>query len=264
MGSILTQMGVTLAPTVGPVVRGGLSFQAAVERLAEMGFDAVQLDGMLRGLRPRELDRGARRDLAAMLARRGVRAGGIDLFIPRWHFTDAAEADRAVAATLACIELAGDLGRVPVCLALPVHELDAEHEVTRAIAEAADGRGVALAVHAEDRLVELAAWVDAVGVPGVGAGLDPAAVLAAGGDPVAAAHALGERLLVPRLSDAVRDADDRDATLRGERRAVGEGGLDVLGYRVAVSLSGRVRSMVLDLRGLDDPLAGARDGGRGE
>ena len=106
-----------------------------------------------------------------------------------------------------------------------------------------------------------------MGVPGVGAGLDPAAVLTgggagggAGGDPVAAAHALGERLLVPRLSDAVRDADDRDATLRGERRVVGEGGLDVLAYRVAVSLSGRVRSVVLDLRGLDDPLAGARGG----
>ena len=152
MGSILTQMGVTLAATVGPVVRGGLTFQAAVERLAGVGFDAVQLDGTLRGLRPRELDRRARRDLAAMLARRGVRAGGIDLFIPRWHFADAGEADRAVAATLACIELAGDLGRVPVSLSLPVHELAADHDVTRAIAEAADGRGVAVAVHAEDRL----------------------------------------------------------------------------------------------------------------
>ena len=252
----------TLAPMLGPLVKaaggggggsgGGGGPRAGVERVAGLGFRAVQLDATLPGLRPRDLDRSARRDLAALLRRRELIAAGLDLFIPRRHFSDPEHQDRAMAATLAAIELAADLGRVPVSLTLPL-PAEGEHDaVTHPLIAAADVAGVVLAVHAEDRLDDLAAWLGRVDQPTFAAGLDPAGVLTRGGDPAAAASRFGSRLAAARLADVEADGD--------LRCPVGEGGLDVMSYRVALDLAGgggRNGPVVLDLRGLVDPASAA-------
>jgi hypothetical protein len=238
-----------LAPTVRPLVAAGDgSVRSALERLARAGFDAVQLDATLAGLRPRDLSKTGRRDLAALMARQSMRIAGIDLFLPRSHYVEAQHLDRALSATLAGIELAADIGRVPVSIALPVK--DVADEVKSAIVEAADGHGVRLAVHAEDQIAELLAWLNTVDVAAIGAGIDPAAIVSRGLSAAKVTAQFGKRLAVARLSDA---------TLSAVRCLVGEGALDVATYRVTLDLaSNRSGPVVLDLRGLELPMAAAK------
>lgn len=249
----MTGMTAGLAATVAPLVRtDGLSVKAATEALAAAGFPAIQLDATLPGIRPKDLSARARRDLQAMAARAGMVIAGVDFFVPRTHFLRSEHVDRAMAAALAAIELAADLGRVPVSLALPVSEAGAEIEA--ALVSAAEGRSVPLAVHAEDELEKLPQWLDAVDLLLVGAGLDPAAALASGLDPAQTVHKLAKRLMVARLSDWGGGSSRADAC----RRPVGQGDLDVLSYRVAVELARKRRGpVVVDLRGVGDPVTAA-------
>lgn len=237
----------TLAPAVEPLVRGGLSIRAALDRVRSLGFGAVQLDASLAGLRPRELDHRARRDLTAVLTRSDLRLAGIDLFIPRRHYTDPATLDRALTASLDAIRLAADLGRVPVSLSPPIEGLS--DEVRGALVEAADMHAVRLAIHAEDQLDALTAWVNEVDLPALGLGIDPAALLALGKDPVATVHAHGNRVNAARLADWTSQ----------ERCVVGQGELDVAQYRIALDLSAKSRlgPVVLDLRSLTEPQGAA-------
>jgi hypothetical protein len=80
------------------------------------------------------------------------------------------------------------------------------------------------------------------------------------------AQKLGRRLAVARLSDvthAAEDAEGDDARVGGGTRCgIGEGDLDVVAYRIALDLAtGRAGPVVLDLRGLVNPLASARAAG---
>ncbi|MEX0744511.1 MAG: TIM barrel protein [Phycisphaeraceae bacterium] len=248
---------VTLSPALGPLVRPHGTIRAAIDRLVRLGFHSIQLDATLPGLRPRELSPRGRRDLLALLSRSNVRPAGLDVFIPRKHYTDPNQVDRAMAATTAAIELAHHLGRLPVSLGLPVKRLP--DELRTAMIEAADGHGVRLAVHAEDQLDALEAWVGEVDLPCLGAAIDPAALLARGHDPSAVAQRIGKRLAVARLSDLDRNgADDEDDAGEAIRCPVGQGELDLIPYRVSLDLAGgRSGPVVLDLRGLVQPFAAA-------
>ncbi len=256
----------SLAPTITPIVREtGGSVRGALDRLARQGFPAVQLDATLRGIRPRELDRQARRELQAIARRRNLRISGLDLFIPRRHYIEADHMDRAMSATHAAIELAADLGKVPISLSLPTKRL--APELAEAIVEAADGHGVRVAVHDEDQLDALEQWVKAIDQPMLGAALDPAALLTRGYDPAEVAGRFGERLAVARLSDVERglSGDDLEQGARGEsvRCRLGRGELDLMRWRVMVDLaSRRTGPVVLDLRGLTDPMGAAVEGKR--
>ncbi len=239
----------TLAPTIAPVVRQtDQTVRGALTALSQCGFDAVQLDALLAGVRPRELDQRARKDLLGLLSRSTMRLAGIDMFIPRAHFVDTDRVDRAMEAALAGIQLAADLGRVPLSIALPVEQLD--DDVQNELVTAADGCGVRLAVHLEDQLDALAAWADAVDLPILGGAIDPAAVLARSGDPVETVQRLGRRLTVARLDDfSMADA---------LRCPAGRGDLDVTAYRIALDLAeSRTGPVVLDLRGLDQAIHAA-------
>ena len=166
----------SLAPTVTPLVRqGDGTLRTALEQLATAGFAAVQLDATFSGTRPRDLDQRARKDLLALLMRRSLRPAGIDLWIPRQDYLDSARIDRAMGATLAAIKLGADLGRLPLSLPLPVADL--AEDAKAALLEAADGHGVALAVHAEDQIEALANWIDELTLPALGAAVDPAATV---------------------------------------------------------------------------------------
>ncbi|MEX0774161.1 MAG: TIM barrel protein [Phycisphaeraceae bacterium] len=272
MGILTHGAEMTLAATIGPLVRAGVgprqsagTVRGALEALVgltEAGIRGVQLDVSLPGLRPRELSPRQRKDLLALLGRKSLRLAGIELFIPRRHYTDAAQVDRAMAATLAAVELAADLGRVPLSLALPVADMG--DDARSAIVAAADGKGVTLAVHAEDQVDALLEWLEAVGHPSIGAGVDAAAVLALNGKPQDMAHRLAGRLKVGRLSDQSSGVSGGGCGGPGGLRcAIGHGELDVMAYRVALDLAtARVGPVVLDLRGLENPLAAAEVGSR--
>lgn len=221
-----------LAPTLGAFPSPP---RPAFERLAAMGFRHVQLSASQDGLRPRELDRSARRDLLATMRRHELSVGGIDIWIPAAHFLDVARIDRAVALVGEAIGLAEDLGRCPVSCTLPGQE--AGVQVLEALVAAAEQRGVRLADHALPPS-------DAADV-----GIDPAACLAVGTDPAAAILRAGSRVASVRLSDLL-------AT--GLRGPIGgpDGRLDVTAYRVAIDVAGYTRAVVVDARQWTDPWAG--------
>ena len=255
----------TLAPTAGPVVRQlGLPLTKVVDKISAAGFSAVQLDATLSGVRPRELSPVARRDLMGTIRRRGMVLAGLDLFIPRKDFLDNSQVDRAMSAALAGIELAADLGRVPLSLPVPVSKMDSASLAT--LVEAADGRGVTLAVHAEDQIKALDEWITKVDLPCLGMALDPAAVLARSKPADDMVNTYAKKLRVARLSDFTitggGDDDDQNdtsvANATGLRCIVGEGELNLLGYRIALDLANaRLGPVVLDLRNMENVMKAA-------
>lgn len=240
---------------LGGLAPGGGRVREIIAWAAKSGVRGVQIDATASGIRPRELDRSARRDLAALLRRSELACSGVDVFIPPEHLCDAATMDRAVATILGAIELAADLAvlasgavvtrmsgvQACVCLTLP----SGEKAALPGVVSARD----AVIRHAESRGVRLAdcAWpiADALEEETLGVGLDPAVVLNAGADPVPLAAKLGKRLADARLSD-IRQGPG------GLRWVPGSSGgrLDVMGYLLTLAACGYTRHVVLDVRGI--------------
>jgi sugar phosphate isomerase/epimerase len=219
--------------------------RAAVEWAAGLGYRAVQLDGAASGVRARDLDRSGRRDLAALLRRLQLGFSGLDLWIPAAHFVDAGNAGRAVDATVQALELAADLARLVGSDGAVVSISLAEKvpgAVIEALSAAADRVGARVADHQwPARSVESGSLV--------GVGIDPAALLAAGADPVAEVSRLSAAPIAARLSDLGP----------GGRVAAGSGKLDVLAYQVVLATKGYVRAAVVDLRGVREQENAARN-----
>jgi len=195
------------------------------------------------------------------------RLAGLDLFIPRKHYLDPEQVDRAMTATIGAIELAADLGRVPVSLTLPIKRLPAD--LASAMVESADAHSVRLAVHAEHEPTALSDWIESVDLPALGAAIDPATLLAQSADPSRWVQRFGQRMVVARVSDLERGVGDEMEDSEGAhavdsvRCAVGQGELDVLAYRVSLDLAtGRAGPVVLDLRGLTSPMHAAQSAKR--
>jgi sugar phosphate isomerase/epimerase len=215
----------------------GANFARRVWTLAAgAGFAGVQLNAALPGLRPRELDRSARRDLGVELRRRGLSCSGVDLFIPPEHLADPSKTDRAAASLSAAIELAAELGaRGGVCTVFP-------KTPAPGVVEQLAGK----ALHAGVRLVNCAHPVDEGGDPSMAVGLDCAAVLAGDADPAQALARLGARVGVVRVADVARGAV-MERVAPGSRA----GRLDVFALRVAIEISAPSAAAVLDLRGVN-------------
>ena len=239
-----------LAPTIRPIAtQYAGSARRAITQIAEAGFTAIQLDAAMPGLRPRELDTSARRDLLATLARTGLSLAGIDLFIPPDHYSDPAHLDRAAEANHAALSLAAELGRVPLTLNLPIDQADAS--LVNATTAAADDCGSPLVICSTQNTEQLLSWIKQHGDGVASAAIDPATLLMARSDPAQAAQQLTGSLGVARLCDATRGQSD-------SRSPVGQGDLDLMAYRVSIDLAqSRHGPVVLDLRALSSPLAAA-------
>lgn len=172
--------------------------RARIEAAKALGFRAIALDATV--LRARDLDRSARRDLAAIFRRDGLAITGWDLPIPPAHFADPARADRAISAARATIELAGDIERLTpsgydgalVCLA-GVEGVEA----VRSIRDHALDRGVRCAVIA----------------PEGSEGFDAAPRLNELQDPPRAISALGPRLACLRWKGGAIDGESIRAAM---------------------------------------------------
>ncbi|CAE7155278.1 lcfB [Symbiodinium necroappetens] len=213
--------------------------------VASLGVRAVHLDATAPGVRPRELERSARREIASMLRRESVRFTGVDLWIPPEHFVVSAHADRAIHAAEEAIRFTGEVAALAgagegavVSLRLP----PGDGEIAGMLGDAAADAGVRLADHA---------WPPGEGVSHdhVGVGIDPAAISAVGGGRSAsrelAAHA--SRVASVRLSD-----------WDGHRRVpAGEGSLSVFEYVASAVTCGISSPLVVDLRELDRPFDAA-------
>ncbi len=231
--------GLPLAATIAPL---GLPPREGLAAARSLGVRAVQVSATQPGLRPRDLDQAARRDLLAALRRMELLLAGLDLWIPAAHFASPAEVDRAVDAATAAIELAADLGRVPVSVSLPPRGEGPAEAAVQTLAQHAERFGVEIADHAAATALRA----------GVGVGIDPAIVLAAGDDPamaVASVGGAGGRLVTARLVDFTTGA---------MRAPLGEpdGRLDVVSYRAALDVAGYARPVVIDARQWRDARGG--------
>lgn len=222
-----------LGVTIGPLG----SAAGSIAEVAEMGIAAVQLDASDATMRPREMSASARRDLAASLRRLGLRASGIDCFVPIERFADASQVERALQAVAGSIALAEALDRAPVCLHIPRQET-----VASEMRREADRRGVALA----DFTLPCAEGPGAVGV-------DPAAMLAAGLDPSAEVVGRSGRLAAARVVDLLRSG------VRGPIEQAGASRLDAMAYRLALELAGFRGLPVIDCRQWVDARRGVRE-----
>lgn len=220
-----------LSPTLQPLVRAGGDPRAALSRLGQAGYGFVQLSATMPTMRPRELDRSARRDLRARLSRCGLRVAGVDLWIPPEHYLASAHCDRAIGAVLQAIELAADLGRVSLSLKLPP---GLDDRALHAIRQQADTCSVSMADHGEaDNDLDT--------------GVDPAELLAADGPGPALVVCRSTRLIAARFSDS-----------NGSQRVTpGTGLLDAEAYQVALLTARSLHAVVLDLRELVDPWTAA-------
>ncbi len=231
-----------LAPTLASL---GDDPRPVMSRLKTAGFRAVQLSATATGLRPRDLDQSARRDVLATLKRNELSLSGIDLWIPVEHFIDQAHLDRALGATREAIELASDLGRCPISMNLPRHDesneaADSPAELLEAIAGYSVHFGVAVADHSEAAQTR----------EQFGLGIDPAVSLSRNEDPVSVVMRNHERLVSARLCDLLRSG------MRGPVGDKTEGRLDVMAYRLALSVGGYKRPVVVDTRQWNDPWGG--------
>jgi sugar phosphate isomerase/epimerase len=225
----------------------GQGAREAVEWAARLGAGQLVLDATMPGVRPRELDRSGRRDLASLLRRLGVGFAGVDAWIPSGHLIDPVHLDRAMdaldGAVGLCAELSdlcGATGRV-VSIALPE---GMSVVVGHRIATTAERAGVVVADHAVKRGVESARHG-----PIIGAGIDPAAVLAAGLDPLAVIASLKEPVAAARLTDMTA-AGRVVAGTRGGR-------VDVGAYAASVHVNGYRGPLIGDLRNMTDQVRAA-------
>jgi sugar phosphate isomerase/epimerase len=221
--------------------------KALIELVAREGFRFIQLDATQPELRPRQLDRSARRDLAAMLRRLDLALTGLDLFIPPSHFASGEHADRAVAAVTGAIDLAADLRELGVggdtssTCAQGVSLVLPESPPDDALAQLR-----ATAARREVRLANHRVGAQPIGDE-IGLGIDPAVVLLSGADPAKAASR-ADSLISARLSDASEIG----------RVPVGKGNLDELAYMVALKTAGYESPWILDVRGLAKGMEAAR------
>ena len=249
------------AAGLAPIAPGGERVRGLIGWLARAGARGLRIDATAAGIRPRELDRSGRRDLAALLRRSELAFAGVDFFIPPEHFLKPDMVDRAVSGVLAAIDLAADLAGLgagsvvtrstsPASVSIVLPEKLAP-DMRRSLSDHALSQGVRLADHAWP-IGERDGGGGGGGGEGeaIGIGLDPATVLSAGADPIMLAAKIGSRLVCARLSDVGAGAPG------GARTAPGSGRLDVTAYLAILATVGYTGHVILDLHGLRDP-AGA-------
>lgn len=220
--------------------------RALLDAVSSLGVRGIALDAAAPGMRPRELSRSARRDVAATLRRLELELSGIDLWIPPHHFSDPATSPRAIEATMHAIEMSAELATLVGGRSRPVVSLtlpeDLPDSARVALGDAGAHHGATLADHA------LTAHEGDLPA-GMGVGIDPVFSLTDGQSPAKAVTRAGADLASARLCD----------TNAMGRCPVGAPGskLDVTGYAGAMIVSG-LAWITLDLRGLEDP-AGATE-----
>ena len=227
-----------------PAQRSPGGIREALAWAHESGFRGVCIDATIAGLRARDLDRSARRDLAASMRRVGLASAGVDLFLPPDHLMDSRWVDRAVAAAIGTLELSADLaslthGHAVVCMNLP--PTDSPPAWKAVLVAEAQRVGARLADCAWPR----SAHADPSGPMGIG--IDAAVVLAGGADPAAELARAGDMVAAVRLSDW-------DGA---SRVPLGRGRLDELAFRVAIHTCAPPGMVTVDARGTSDGRAAA-------
>lgn len=239
-----------------------VDLRAAIDLARKSGYRGLVLDATDPQTRPRDLDQSARREIGSLLRRHDLACAGVDVFVPVEHFTDAARVDRAVSAVIGAIELAGDLGGGSRVVNVTLPEADALG-VRSAVQQHASRLGVRVA---DFSMSAGATGASAPSEPDgpIGVGVDTAALLIAGHDPIMRCAALAG---APGIGGGVASASrpraaplvcvrviDVSRSLVGMRVAPGsaDGKLDAPALAATLGSLGYAGPAVVDLRGVRD------------
>ncbi|MFH1108304.1 MAG: sugar phosphate isomerase/epimerase family protein [Planctomycetota bacterium] len=210
-----------------------LPVKDALHKAAELEFHAVELPTVTGDVTPRNLSASGRRHLARYVENLGLDLSALAADIPALRLTDPRTVDERVARTCEIIDLAKDLGTPIVTAsvgALTHPETGGGSrlavEALHRIGEYADARGVVYAIRpsgdAGDRLARV---LDELRCPSIRIGLDPAAMVMSGVNPLSAVERLPDRIALLHARDATAGLSDRP----GRETQLGEGDVDFVG-----------------------------------
>ncbi|MEK6798460.1 MAG: sugar phosphate isomerase/epimerase [Planctomycetota bacterium] len=200
---------------------------------AELSFGSVELAAVSGELAPSNLSSSARRHVARLVAGLGLRLSALRADIPGTRLTDPKTVQERVERTWEIIELAADLGVRVVTSAVGAmtHPDSGEPsapacEALRRIGEVADARGVSFAIRPSyDDGERIARVLEELGCPAIGVGLDPAAMVMAGTNPLKFIERYAADVLLLHARDATAGFPDRP----GHETRLGEGDVDLVG-----------------------------------
>lgn len=204
----------------------------ALRKAAELKFGAVELATVAGDLAPSNLSSSGRRHLARFAGGFGLEMAALVADVAGLSLTDPRTAGERVERTCGVIELAADL-KVPVVTASAgalTHPETGEPsslatEALRRIGEYADSRGVVYAMRpSRDAGERLAAVLDVLRCPSIRVGLDPAAMVMSGVDPLASIERFIGQISLLHARDALAGLADRP----GRETRLGEGEVDLV------------------------------------
>lgn len=219
-----------------------LPIKDAFRKAAEFKFDVVEFPVITGEAAPRNLSSSGRRHLARYVEGLGLSIAALTADMPALRLTDPGAVDERVARTSEIVDLARDL-KVRIVSASVGALADPETggpapsaaEALCRIGEYADSRGVVFAIRlscdAGDRIVRL---LDDLGCPSIQIGLDPAAMVMSGVNPINAVQRIADRVELLHARDATAGFTDRPGT---ETR-FGEGEVDFVGILSSLETAG--------------------------
>ncbi len=224
---------VTLS-ALGPDLHEGLRAAAA------FGCRGVQISAGQPGSRPSDLSDSGRRDLLAAARRHELKITGDDAWVRTEDLLDKERVDSALSATMSAMQMAADLGCIPISLKLPREE--EAREIVHAIMTTAERIGVAVLDHGVPVFA---------GEPPLGVGIDAPSWLASGKDVMPGIQEAGERLGAVRLADL---------SAEGMRTAIGGNSsrLDVAAVMMTARVVGFQGMWLIDARMWNDVIGGVR------
>lgn len=239
-----------LAVGLSPLRTATTSVEARARLVRDAGLSRVTMSAAETGMRPRDLSRSARRDIAAQLRKGGVSCIGVELWIPQRHFAEGEHQQRAVDALTDAIRYAAEMSELTdgaaalhTSLPLATDEDSSEqlptviHPCTRAVLDDAASHGVDVIDHG------VFGTSDQGMSAGCSIGIDCSLEVMRASDPVDKLLHHSSRVRSLRLSDAVG----------GSRVRIGSGDLDMFKLIITWSTLREKPALVIDLRGIESP-----------
>lgn len=207
--------------------------RSALRQAAQLEFKTVELPAAAGETTPQNLSPSGRRHLQRIVADLGLSLSALSADFPGLRLSDPASIEERVEKTRAIIDLAADLS-VPIVTAsvgaLTHPETgkpsDAALEALHQIGEFADSRNRIFAIRpTHDSADRLETVLNTVGCPLMRIGLDPAAMVMAGLNPMSILSRFATQLGLIHLRDGQSGRPDRP----GHETRLGEGEVDLRG-----------------------------------
>ncbi len=210
-----------------------LPIKEAIRRAAEFEVQSVEIPTVSGETSPSQLSSSGRRHLVRYVEGLGLNIAALVADMPALRLTDSGTVDERVARTCEIINLAVDLKVriVTASVGALTHPQTGDPsgpalEALRRIGEYADGRGLVYAIRpSRDTGGRIVRILDELRCPSIQIGLDPAAMVMSGVDPISAVERLANTVGLFHVRDATAGLAERP----GQEKQLGEGDVDFAG-----------------------------------